>query len=179
MTTLKLTALALLAVALGFGQDVAKQSVFFEDIPFSHPVSIPDDVLKILLQTEAGKEGMEFSKNCVAAHRCNSKFSDPASLFRAAEVQLDGPNEVGLIVIGVCPMCGADNGWFWLVRSPYNNPLVVLWAGGNSLELLDSRTHGLRDVRSVWSSPSETVEKSYHFDGSEYKQWKKQSRENQ
>jgi hypothetical protein len=152
--------------------------MFREDSPISHPASIPDSVLNMLLQTDAGKEGLEFSRNCVAAHRCDSKWSDPANLFRAAEVCLDGSDDVDLIVIGVCPMCGADNGWFWVVRSPHKNPSVVLWAGGNSLEVLGSRTHGIRDVRSLWSSPSETDETIYHFNGSKYKQWKKTSREN-
>jgi len=43
----------------------------------------------------------------------------------------------------------ADNGWFWLVSSARKNPRVVLFAGGNALEIMDSKTKGYRDIESV------------------------------
>jgi hypothetical protein len=165
------SALVLAGVAAGFlaaqGQKaspVVEQTTFSEHEPIRHAVPLSADVLKVLLKTKEAKMGLE------SPYR--SKQSDPAQLFRAAEVHLSGPDEVDLVVSGKFPMSGADNEWFWVVRSAVKNPKVVLWAGGNSLELTDSRMHGYRDIHSWWSSPNETSEQIYHFDGNKYNLWK-------
>jgi hypothetical protein len=89
------------------------------------------------------------TNECVAAHRCAAERNDPASLFHATEVHLGSPAEVDLLVIGVCPMCGADNDWFWLVRSL---PRVrARGRGKSSGEIGASRTEGGR-VRLVSSN---------------------------
>lgn len=155
-----------------------KPNVFFEDTPVSQPASITEHVLTLLLQTDAGKQGADFSNGLVADGRCGPQACNPGNLFRAAEVHLDGSDERDLVVIGVCPMCGAGEGWFWVVRSAYSNPRVGLFAPGNSLELLTSRTKGMRDVRSRWWGASQKSETIYHFDGSNYKQWKEKRAEN-
>jgi hypothetical protein len=59
-----------------------------------------------------------------------------------------------------------------VVRSARKNPNVVLFARGNSLELMGGRTLGYCNIRSVWSSASEIRDAIYHFDGKEYKLWK-------
>ena len=140
-----------------------EQTSFAEDQPLHSPVQISPDVLKVLLETKEAEQGLDLAND--------SKQDHPTQLFRAAEVHLSRPDEVDLVVIGVCPMCGADNGWFWLVRSARSDPKVVLFAGGNILELMNSRTNGCRDIRSAWSSSSETKNTLYHFDGKEYKVW--------
>ena len=66
-------------------------------------------------------------------------------------------------------MTGADNDWFWVVRSPRHNPSVVLFSGGDYLQLLNSGTNGLRDIRRLFSTASETRETIYKFDGTRYK----------
>ena len=45
---------------------------------------------------------------------------------------------------------------------------MVLFSGADSLELMDSKTHGYKDIRSTWSSSSETETTVYHWDGSDY-----------
>jgi hypothetical protein len=128
-------------------------------------VAVSPGVLKVLLATEEAKEGLEYSSD--------SERNRPAELFHAAEVHLARPQEEDLVVIGVCPpMCGADNSWFWLVRSAIMDPQVVLVLGGSLVELLDSRTNGYRDVRCSWSSAAETRDTIYRFDGKQYKVWK-------
>jgi len=155
-----------------------KRNVFFEDTPISQPAPIPRNVLTLLLQTDAGKQGADFTSGLVANGRCDAQACDPANLFRAANVHLGGSDEGDLVVIGICPMCGAGQGWFWVVLSAYSNPRVVLFAPGNSLELLTSRTQGMRDVRSRWWGASQKSETTYHFDGVEYKKWNKKRSEN-
>jgi hypothetical protein len=96
----------------GVQNSINKQSVFCADVRISRSASIPKNVLTILLQTNAGRDGVELTNECVAAHRCAAERNDPASLSHATEVHLGSPAEVDLLVIGVCPMCGADNDWF-------------------------------------------------------------------
>ncbi len=142
------------------------------DIPFSSSTAIPKNVLSLIVKTDAGKEGIEQTKDCIASHRCSTERNDPATLFRATEVHLGSQAEADLLVIGVFPMSGADNDWFWLVRSADKQPTVVLWTGGNCVQVLRSRTNGLNDVRSTWSSGAGSRTTTYRFDGRVYKQQK-------
>src|SRR5260370_5266539 len=160
----------ILAAQVEKSQPAHDQTTFTEGGPIQHAVPLSSDVLKILLETDAAKQGLDFATR--------SKSVDVAQLFRAGEVHLDGANEVDLVVIGVGWMSGADHGWFWVVRSARKDPKVICFAGADSLEVLVSRTNGYRDIRSSWSSPSETDDTIYHFDGKEYKVWKRTSTEN-
>ncbi len=81
---------------------------------------------------------------------------------------MNSADQVDLVVIGVAPMKGADAGWFWIVRSARKDPQVVLFGGGDSLEVLDNKTHGYKDVRIAWSSSFETEATTYQFDGGAY-----------
>ena len=85
-------------------------------------------------------------------------------------------NEIGLVVLGIPPMTGADNDWYWVVRSPKKDPKVVLFSGGYFFEVMNTKTNGYKDIRGVWNSPSEEDTTIYHFDGTGYKVWKKQSK---
>src|SRR6266478_5832239 len=165
------SALVLVVIADGIlvtqGQEahsIHDQTLFSEEEPLQHAVPLTPDVLSVLLKTKQAKQGLEFAND--------SQRNNPAQLFRAAEVDLRRPGEVDLVVIGILPMRGADNCWFWVVRSARNHPKVVLIAGGNSLEVMNSRTSGYRNIRSIWSSPSDTSQKIYHFDGKSYILWK-------
>jgi hypothetical protein len=126
----------------------------------------------MLLQTDAGKNGVAMTNECIAAHRCKPDQNQPASLFRAIEVHLAAQGETDLLVIGICPMCGADNDWFWLVRTPDKNPTVVLWTGDSCVQILHSQTHGLKDVRSTWYSAAASRKTTYQFDGRTYERRK-------
>jgi len=152
--------------------DCRQSGEFCEDTPFPQPAPIPDNVITMLLQTDAGREGVELCTGLADDHRIDEKACLRTNLFRGTAVHLSGNDEADLIVIGVCPMCGADNGWFWLVRSPDKNPQLALWAGANCLQILHSRTHGLFDVQSTWSSGAGTRTRTYRFNGTEYKQSK-------
>jgi len=122
---------------------------------FEPSVPTPPKVLAALVTTDAGKQGLAFA----------SAKGEPvlADLFRAVEVHLSASEDTALVVRGVGWMSGADNDWFWIVRSPQQQPKVILWCGGNSLELLDSKSGGYMDVRCTWSSASETVTRSYRY----------------
>lgn len=151
------------------GQEVpvSEQMSFSEDAPVQHPVVLSPEVLKALFETEEARQVLNFASDAAQ--------DDPARLFRATEVHLGRPGEVDLVVIGVPPMSGADASWFWVVRSTRSGPKVVLHTDANSLDLAKSRTNGYRDIVTVWSSGGETQETTFHFDGKNYKAWKKKT----
>lgn len=149
---------------------VQDQMEFFESEPFQVSVPLSADVLRVLLETKAGKQGMEWASK--------SKRTNAARLFRAAEVHLGGPDEIDFIVIGIPPMgAAADIGWYWVVRRARDNPKVILSVGGDSLELMASRTNGYRDIDISWTIASESCYETYHYDGKKYRLWKKQFKE--
>lgn len=170
-STLSAGLVILLALGLpGSATPPADQSSFSVDGPLQNPEPLSPEVLKVLLATDAAKQGLGFASK--------SQRADPAQLFRAAEVHLSQPDQADLVVIGVCPMCGDDNAWFWIVSSATKNPRVILVAGGNILQVLNSSSKGYRDIQSVWSSPSETDTTLYHFNGVQYELRKRKSTRN-
>jgi hypothetical protein len=135
-----------------------EQKVFSDSI--QHPVSLSPEVLKVLLASHPAKETFEILND--------SEKHDPSHLFQAAEVHLNSSNEVDLVVIGLGPMRGAETRWFWVVRSARKNPEVILFSGGDSLEVTDKKTHGYKDIGVVWMSSLETETAVYQFDGTSY-----------
>ncbi len=145
-----------------------EQTFYNENNPIAHPASVPASVVKILLQRKEVKDSLN-SAHCVSQ-------ADAVRLFRATEVHLGPPNETDLLVAGIFPVTGADNDWYWVVRST-PNPRVLLWVGCLSVKLLTRKTNGYRDVSTNWSSPQQDLDRVYRFDGSTYKLWKRTSEE--
>jgi len=166
-STLTLALVVVLLLGLPGHGAPPDQNSFSVASPLQNPAPLAPEVLKVLLETDAAKAGL--------AYATPAQRADPEQLFRAAQVHLNHTDDVDLVVIGVCPMCGADNAWFWIVGSAAKNPKVILVAGGNELQLLDSSTKGYRDVQSVWSSPSQTDTSLYHFNGVQYELRKRKS----
>lgn len=138
--------------------------------PFEHPVTLPPDVLKVLLNADEVKSSLGSATDCSRNH--------PAELFFASEARLGPPDEVDFIVLGLGPFHGASFDWYWIVRPTPKKPKVVLFATGNVIEVMDSRTHGYRDIRTVGGTHWEIDEAVYHFDGKKYKPWKRKWVEN-
>jgi len=165
-----------LTVALIFGgglcaqtrkPPVGEQLYFSEDDPagkLRNPEPLPPEVLKVLLQQKDVRDELPLASP--------SEQASPAQLFHASRVHLSQLKEIDWVVTGVGPMSGADNTWYWIVRSQEGGPTVVCFTGGNSLLLLNSRTNGFRDVESDWSSAAETETTIYHFDGTHYRELK-------
>jgi hypothetical protein len=161
-----LVCLVAVAVAHGRAPRAAARQTLFSDGAIQHPVDLSSEVLKALLADE--------QVNGQFAAMKNSEKTNPSQFFRAAEVHWGQRAEVDLVVVGVAPMAGADNTWFWIVRSARKNPRVVLFGGGSTLEVLKTKTNRYRDVSSTWSSGTEeNVTTIYHFNGSNYRVWKK------
>jgi hypothetical protein len=147
-------------VFVAYGQTTPPEQKVFSDT-IEHPASLSPEVLKVLLASHPAKETFEILNE--------SEKHDPSQLFQAAEVHLTSSNEVDLVVIGLGPMRGAENRWFWVVRSANKTPQVILFCGGDSLDVTDKKTHGYKDIGVVWMSSLETETSVYQFDGTFYK----------
>jgi hypothetical protein len=156
-------ACAILASVCVHGQSprpVTEQKIFSRNARIDHPVRVPPDVLKLLLSTREGKEGM--------SRASDAQKQNPAQLFRAAEVHLRAADEADLVIEGVPPMANGDHDWFWVVRPAGKKPRIALFAGGNSLEILDTQSNSYRDISSIWNYPKETLTTFYKFNGKKY-----------
>jgi len=163
---------AALIVSAAQEQTVARrveQTSFSSDLPLDYDVPIPQEVVKLLLHTKQVKQAAQ-DKAATQAQRDN-----PSKFFRASAIQLASADETDLVVVGVHPMSAADNGWFWIVRSFPHDPKILLFVGTKSLEVMEQRTNGYRDIRAASSGVGETTTVTYHFDGHTYRIWKKQS----
>lgn len=138
-----------------------EDSTFFAGKPFEHPAPISDDVLRVLAETDAAKEILDFA----------AESGKVDASFRARQVHLSRGKDVDLVVIGTPPKPGIEPDWFWVVRSARRSPEVVLHAGSNALKLLESRTNGYRDIVLVTPLTSRTRCVTYHFDGTRYDIW--------
>jgi hypothetical protein len=160
----KLVAVVILVVAISaHGQapkPVSEQAKFSRSSRIEHPVPLAPDVVKLLLSTREGKEGM--------ARASDLQKQNPGQMFRAAEVHLRAVDETDLVIEGISPMANGDHDWFWIVRPAGKRPRVVLFAGGNSLEVQDSKSNSYRDISSVWVYPKETLVSIYKFNGKKY-----------
>jgi hypothetical protein len=136
-----------------------EQTFFGEGTALQHPVPVSPAVLKVLLRTTAAKQGLDFA---------SVKQEDPAKMFRAAEIHLSNAKETDLIVLGQDWMTGADNDWFWLIGSANKNPHVVLFVGGNSVELKHSVTNGYRDITSHFYTAQDANVSVYRYNGRRY-----------
>jgi hypothetical protein len=146
-----------------------EQTSFSSDLPLDYDVPIPREVVKLLLHTKEARQASQ-DKAATQAQRDN-----PTKFFQASAIQLASADETDLVVVGVHPMSGGDNGWFWVVRSFPKDPKILLFVGARSLEIMEQKTNGCRDIRVVSASAGETTAVTYHFDGQAYKVWKKQS----
>jgi len=128
------------------------------DSPFQNAPNPSHEVLQALLSQTEVRDALQ-----------NSDRSRAAQLFKASTVHLGPSKETDLIISGDCPLCGADNNWFWVVRLTPRGPRVVLFAHTLRLDLLTNTTRGFRDIHCSWASAGSSLEEQYQFDGSQYK----------
>lgn len=169
----------LFASVFSFGQKAkhasVKQTSFCEDAPDDDsrlkPTILPRSVVAELMNTEQGKDANELAEN-------EGTHLDPAKVLRGTKIHLSDSGGPFYLVMGSHPMSGADNTWFWLVRDDSKRANVLLFAGGNCLDIGTKSTLGYRNITTFWSSPSETITTTYVYDGRRYRLLRKRSRPN-
>lgn len=139
----------------------ASESYYEGEGPFAHCVQPPDNVIAALSKRPEVADALE-----------GSGGNHPGNLnrfFCAARIQLSDKAGKDYLISGLSPLTGADAGWFWIVSSSPHHPRVLLFAAGNAVLLLTTRTKGYKDVESLWASASEERKDLYRFDGVRYK----------
>lgn len=148
-------------------QRTSQEPTFFspdyqENDPFKSALPPADDVLNALLSTPEARNATDRLAG-LDREGLRRKFS-------VVKVHLSDSSEEDEVVLGSDPMSGADNDWFWIVRRLLGRTRVVLFAGGLSVELLNSRTLGYKNIRTSWSAASGlTITCIYHYDGTRYR----------
>jgi hypothetical protein len=106
----------------------------------------------------------------------------PGNWFVASVIHLDGPIELDLIALpagrlpetpggkisaNVC-LIGPNTGGFWVLRRTPTGFQLVLSQMAHSLEILNTRSNGLRDIRLYTIAVREHTITDYKFSGREY-----------
>jgi hypothetical protein len=122
-----------------------------EDERWERPAPVPADIL----------QNLRNANNATA-----DQFS--AESLEASAIHLGGPEEVDLILMGVKNLTLPHGALFWVFRPRPHGHYLVLSTGGDGLTILNSRSHGLRDIRVYGNTASTTTKAIYRFDGTRY-----------
>jgi len=177
-----------LLLALPVLSQVSKQpeqsSFGGEDVPgipfIKKPVSIPPAVLEILKNDDTVKVCLDDNKPT-----SETPFS---SWFVASTVHLDGQQERDLVVLPNpdwqpgygCFYSASGIQWFWIFRETDADYKLLLTTPGNGIQILRNKHAGHRDIRSgtIGSAGRFITTVLYRFDGSRYRKFHEQTKEN-
>lgn len=93
----------------------------------------------------------------------------PDSWFMASYVHLAGPDEKDVIVVGQCPICGANVAPFWVFRPINGGFQKILFTGALGIEVKRARTNGYRNIESGSVTMQQPNMETWRFDGEEYR----------
>lgn len=138
-----------------------EQTSFSVESDFEHPVPLD----------EAAKEALAASPRL--ADEIKQKHLEPKSLpdrwFTASKVHLGDAGQLGLVVMGVDDLLGANWTSFWVLRRATQGYNLVLDTMAADLQILKTETNGLRDVRASFStSVGSWASNRFQFDGRRY-----------
>jgi hypothetical protein len=138
-----------------------EQHVFgAEDENFQRPFALPRAILDVLRRDPMVKDSLE-DKNIPPDQL-------PGSWFQASEVHLAGPDERDVIVMGHCPVCGANVAPFWVFRPARKSYELIMFGGGLALEIMRHRTNGYRDIETSMVVTQKPWSGVWRFDGKKY-----------
>ena len=131
------------------------------DATGAEPVRLTKPVIDALLAAKEAEPGRGWKRG--------NPGKDLNYLFKAFPVRLSKSSERDYVVWGQKILSGADNDWFWVVRSMAPRPRVVLFCGALSVELLPGAHKSLQDIRCSWESPGgDGFIRDYQFNGQRY-----------
>ncbi len=140
----------------------AEQRVFgAEDETFERPFILPETILDILSRAPEIPDTIDDKET-------PRPKQVPSSWFFASVVHLAGPDQKDVVVMGRCPVCGANVVPFWVFRPTANGYEQVMFGGGLSLSVGKHRTHGYLDIETSLVSMQKPWTGSWRFDGQKY-----------
>ena len=138
-----------------------EQSHFGAEVRVSRPVKLHPDVLSTLRKDKR-------SQTCL--RKGQSPENIPSSWFVASAIHLDDDKATDVIVGAANPcLLGANIAPFWVFRNTGGGYQLVLQVETLSLDVLKSRTHGVRDIRTVAATANTTSTVDYSIDDGVYK----------
>jgi hypothetical protein len=162
--------LVLLAVILAFAPmiDSEQQKTFAtEQVEFSaeddgveHPIDLPKGVIELLKKDHYILGTLE-DENLTP-----DKL--PTSWFWASEIHLAGWDEKDLVIIGRCPVCGANVSVFWIFRPKSDGYEMVLFTGAHNLRILKRHSSGYKEIETNSVTMQHLWTDRWRFDGIQY-----------
>ena len=166
---------------------VQEQSGFSYELeidPIQKPVALSEVALQVLAKDELIRSCLD--RRNLAPEKL------PANWFVASQIHLDGPKEIDLIVLpsGRLPdtprgeisanacLVGANTGGFWVLHGTSTGYQLVLSQKAHSLDVLKTRSNGLRDFQLYTISLSENTIQDFKFDGRKYVLFRTNTRPN-
>jgi hypothetical protein len=148
--------------------------------PVEKPEVLPPEALPVLAQ-EAGVASCLQSNELVANQL-------PASWFVASRIHLGGPNETDYVVLPNLAInnpessarcfLGPNTGQFWVLRKTPKSYVLLLSVWTHSLDVLPSRSNGLRDIEPYTIAIREDTKTIFRFDGRQYRKHTERTRPN-
>lgn len=120
-----------------------------DDQTIDRPARVPEEVVRIVRKVSHAKPD-----------------ELPESWLLASEIHLDEGSETDLIVIG--RWGGSHTAPFWAFRKLATGYHLVLAGGGDSLEVLDTRWNGFREIAIDNSTLRTRTRSVYRFNGTRY-----------
>ncbi|MGD0522244.1 MAG: hypothetical protein ABSA48_13375 [Terracidiphilus sp.] len=142
--------------------DISEQRIFSaEDENVKSPVDLTKGALDVLAREKYVSE--------ILKNQDMPPEKLPSSWFMASAIHLGGRNEVDLIVLGKCPLCGANVVPFWVLRPKGDGFETILFTGALSITVQSRRSNGYRQIETA----SVTMQKAriyrWRFDGVQYR----------
>jgi hypothetical protein len=150
------------SVLRGNEQVSAEQTSFGAEETILRPVEIPADVLQILRHDDRNRRVLKLGE---------SENDIVASWFVASAINLDDNRLPGLIVQSANPrLFGANLVPFWVFHKTSKGNELALRIDALRLEVLRTKTNGVRDIRVSEATANEIISSYYEFDGTRYEQ---------
>jgi hypothetical protein len=157
--TLVMKSILVLTLFLMFLPPSEAQTHFYLDEPFKRPTTIPDGVASLLRD--------EIKSVC----REDALFqgTDARSLFSASRINLSTYQSAFILKSGHHCLTGVSTDWFWVYISSRRKYRKVLSASGIIVDVLKSRSRGLRDIETNGATAQTNYTRIYKFNGTIYK----------
>jgi hypothetical protein len=138
-----------------------EQAVFEAEGRIRRPVTVPDDVLRILRQDERNQRRLEEGK---------TPADMPASWFVGSNIHLNDDHLPDLVVMAANPrLLGANIVPFWIFHNTPQGHQLGLHTMTLGLKVLKSKTNGYRDISTTEVAAGEIFDTVYTFNGTEYR----------
>lgn len=165
-TTTSLSAALILCGILCAGQcsNGTKEQTQFsaEDDGVKQPVTVPNEVLRILSNDERVRSELENEK--ITADKLLPSW------FSTTQIALGSRGSTDLLVMGEGPLRGANVITFWVFVQTNSEYKLALMTRAHDVDAQRKRTHGYRNLEASAETCCTITTVEFRFDGNQYKE---------